>query len=185
MGDCGLVIGSAGSVCEILVTSEHVRLGSILDIGGHFGIVADMRYDPDTQIGTKHMLIAKIQIFGRLEGNRLRAIKRPIVPNERASLASSQQLEKILAQKERISIGTVAGTDARACLNAEQYDRHTAILASTGAGKSYAAANLIKELAAKGLPVVIVDTHGEYMKLLSVLVPEGGFKLEVHGLKFI
>ena len=182
--ECGLVIRSWSSFCEILVTNEQVMLGSILDIGGHFGIVSEMRYDPETRIGTRQRLIAKMQIFGRLCENRLRSAKRPVIPDSRARLATKDQLEKLLAQKNRISIGEVSGTDARACLNAEQYDRHIAILASTGAGKSYAAAHLIAQFAKKGLPVVIVDTHGEYMRLLGHLSMQGGFGVSIHTVKY-
>jgi len=183
MDQVGLVTASAGSVCEVMVQSESVELGSILDIGGHYGIVAEMRYDPDMKIGSKHRLIATVQIFGRLEGGALRSIKKPVKPNERARFAGETDLEKILAVSERISIGDVHGTKARACLNAAEYDRHTAILASTGAGKSYTAANLIKEFAEKGLPVLLVDTHGEYMSLLGKL-NEGGFDISMLTVKY-
>lgn len=40
--------------------------------------------------------------------------------------------------------------------------RHLAILAMTGAGKSWAARRLIEELAKKNYPMVIFDPHGDY-----------------------
>ena len=46
--------------------------------------------------------------------------------------------------------------------------RHLAILAMTGAGKSWTARRLIEELAEKDYPIVIFDPHGDYTKLGEV-----------------
>ena len=46
--------------------------------------------------------------------------------------------------------------------------RHLAILAMTGAGKSWTARRIIEELAAKHYPIVIFDPHGDYTGLAEV-----------------
>ncbi|HEX2185786.1 MAG TPA: ATP-binding protein, partial [Chloroflexota bacterium] len=46
--------------------------------------------------------------------------------------------------------------------------RHLAILAMTGAGKSWTARRLVEELAGKGYPMVIFDPHGDYTGLAGV-----------------
>lgn len=46
--------------------------------------------------------------------------------------------------------------------------RHLAILAMTGAGKSWASRRIIEELAAKNYPIVIFDPHGDYSGLAEV-----------------
>lgn len=46
--------------------------------------------------------------------------------------------------------------------------RHLAILAMTGAGKSWTARRIIEELAAKNYPIVIFDPHGDYSGLGDV-----------------
>lgn len=46
--------------------------------------------------------------------------------------------------------------------------RHLAILAMTGAGKSWAARRIIEELAKKKYPIVIFDPHGDYTGLADV-----------------
>jgi DNA helicase HerA-like ATPase len=183
MESVGMVINSAGSRVEVLVQSERVELGSILDIGGHFGIVAEMRYDEDVRIGSRQRLIAVTQVFGKLIDGRLHKVKRPVRPNERALFADEKQLQGMLSHEDSVSIGIVLGTKARAFLKASEYDRHTAILASTGAGKSYTAANLVREYARLGLPVVIVDTHGEYAKLLGKLAEDGSFAIKTYTVK--
>lgn len=46
--------------------------------------------------------------------------------------------------------------------------RHLAILAMTGAGKSWTARRIIEELASKNYPIVIFDPHGDYTGLADV-----------------
>jgi len=46
--------------------------------------------------------------------------------------------------------------------------RHLAILAMTGAGKSWTARRVIEQLAAKNYPIVIFDPHGDYTGLADV-----------------
>jgi hypothetical protein len=46
--------------------------------------------------------------------------------------------------------------------------RHLAILAMTGAGKSWTARRVIEQLAAKNYPIVIFDPHGDYSGLAEV-----------------
>lgn len=46
--------------------------------------------------------------------------------------------------------------------------RHLAVLAMTGAGKSWTVRRIIEELAAKKYPIVIFDPHGDYTGLASV-----------------
>lgn len=43
--------------------------------------------------------------------------------------------------------------------------RHMAILAMTGGGKTVASRRIIKELAEKGYPLLILDPHGDYLSL--------------------
>ncbi|MDD5111352.1 MAG: ATP-binding protein [Candidatus Altiarchaeota archaeon] len=180
MDAAGMVIASEGRNVSVLVKNPDVEVGSILRIGDSYGIVAGMLYQEDEKIGSKQRLLAEVQVFGRLSGKRLKKLKRPIAPYEAVSLAGKEELEQILSAGDSISIGLVYGTKARAFLNAGEYDRHIAVLASTGAGKSYTTACIIKEFSRLGLPVVVVDTHGEYQKLLSALSAETPLQLDVH-----
>lgn len=183
MNPVGMVISSEGRESEILVLSESVELGTIVKIEDSYGIVAYMAYREDEKIGSKQELTARVQIFGRLDNGRLMRIKRPVKPHKDVFLAEENELGEMLSAEENISIGTVRGTNARAFLNPNEYDRHMAILASTGAGKSYTAANLVKEFSSLGLPVVIVDTHGEYPRLLSKLTEGKEIQIETYTVK--
>lgn len=51
--------------------------------------------------------------------------------------------------------------------------RHLAILAMTGAGKSWTARRIIEQLSAKNYPIVIFDPHGDYTGLADVSALKG------------
>jgi len=184
----GIVTSSHGREVEVITTSPDVGIGSIVKIGKCFGIVTAMYYSEDEKIGSKQPLISKIEIFGTLHEKGVKPIKRPIPPYQKVYLATPQELEHMLKKRDKnISIGKVYGTDAKAYLNPYEYDRHLAILAATGAGKSYTAANLIAQFANLSMPVVVVDTHGEYSELLSCLLennPSINFSIETYTLRY-
>lgn len=66
-----------------------------------------------------------------------------------------------------VRIGTlIARSDVEVTLDAAKLvARHMAILAMTGGGKTVAARRILRELAEKGYPLVILDPHGDYIGL--------------------
>ncbi len=63
-------------------------------------------------------------------------------------------------------IGLLKGHDIKVFLNIDSLvQKHICILAKTGGGKSYACGVLVEELLKKKIPMVIIDTHGEYQSL--------------------
>jgi uncharacterized protein len=63
-------------------------------------------------------------------------------------------------------LGLLKGHDLKVFLNIDALvQKHICILAKTGGGKSYACGVLIEEMLKKKVPMVIIDTHGEYHSL--------------------
>ncbi|MFW6120322.1 MAG: helicase HerA domain-containing protein [Petrotogales bacterium] len=63
-------------------------------------------------------------------------------------------------------LGLIKGLDLPVFLNIDSLvQKHICILAKTGGGKSYACGVLVEELLKKKVPMVIIDTHGEYLSL--------------------
>ncbi len=63
-------------------------------------------------------------------------------------------------------IGILKGHNIKVFLNVDALvQKHICILAKTGGGKSYACGVLIEELLKHKIPLVIIDTHGEYHSL--------------------
>lgn len=63
-------------------------------------------------------------------------------------------------------LGLLKGHNLPVYLNIDALvQKHICILAKTGGGKSYACGVLVEELLKKKIPLVVIDTHGEYMSL--------------------
>lgn len=81
-----------------------------------------------------------------------------------------------LSEDERLKLGTfVADRSAEAIASGDRFfQRHAAILGSTGSGKSWAVALILERAAKLKFPNIIVfDMHGEYQPLANK--DEGGF----------
>jgi DNA helicase HerA-like ATPase len=118
----------------------------------------------------------------------------PPMPGQRVSLSSNEMLARMLSPNRK---GEYGGAHIGSLLTRKQNEvpvvlsvrdlvsTHLAILASTGAGKSYAAGVLIEEMMMpyNRAAVLIVDPHGEYNTLQEIhqhsLFGEGDYKPEV------
>ncbi len=178
-----MVVSSEGQEIDILVKDDLLQVGTIVRIENHYAIIAYMSYHEDDRVGSKQKLIARAQVFGEIIDDKLIRIKKPLKPYKEVYSADQESLECLLRGESNISIGSVYSTSARAYIDPVEYDRHIAILASTGSGKSYTTANIVKEFSSLSLPVVIVDTHGEYQKLLCKLVEGTDIDIEVYTVK--
>ena len=71
-----------------------------------------------------------------------------------------------------ILLGTVksgTGTYHDFRLQLEDLRRHLAIVGMTGSGKSTTAGTIVKQVAAQGLPVLVLDWHNEYGDIVSAI----------------
>ncbi len=118
----------------------------------------------------------------------------PPMPGQPVYLASNDMLARMLSPKQKGEYGgayigsllTRKRDEVPVVLSVKDVvSTHLAILASTGAGKSYAASVLIEELLMphNRAPVLIVDPHGEYHTLREIhnhpLFTEGSYQPEV------
>lgn len=150
--------------------------------------LAATRTDPlDTVLSlSREMVTAVCQVLGAepLEGashGKLDHLRYPAQPATSAYRPSSEDIERVvlgeLQQRRNRAL------DLAVLSNRPEVDvkvdghaivtRHLAILAMTGAGKSWTARRLIEELAAKSYPIVIFDPHGDYTGLAEVPALKG------------
>jgi DNA helicase HerA-like ATPase len=110
----------------------------------------------------------------------------PPMPGQPVYLASSQMLSRVLCRKRKDERGAAyigslltrgpQGSDGEVPVVLSVKDvvsTHLAVLASTGAGKSYAASVLIEELMrpTNASAVLVIDPHGEYDTLQEIKKP--------------
>ncbi len=70
------------------------------------------------------------------------------------------------AKENGAYIGLLKGHNLPVFLNIDSLvQKHICILAKTGGGKSYACGVLVEELLKNKVPMVVIDTHGEYQSL--------------------
>lgn len=119
------------------------------------------------------ILVATVEVLGSRKGKGKRSFVRPrvpVCPGERVYEADTQFLLEQLSSEDpdNVCLGSLRDdfrvpvfTDLAGLVS-----KHFAVLAMTGAGKSYAAGVLMEEIfSVIDLPIVIFDPHGEYYSL--------------------
>ena len=142
--------------------------------------LAETQTDPmDTVLSlSREMVSAVCQVIGyeQLTGGwsgKLESLRYPPKPATRAYGPDPADLKRVLVGKledesqSAINIATLSNrdnVDVEVDGNAI-VTRHLAILAMTGAGKSWTARRIVEQLSAKSYPMVIFDPHGDYTRL--------------------
>jgi hypothetical protein len=159
--------------------------------------LAETRTDPlDTVLSlSREMVTAVCQVLGSEPldggtGGKLDHLRYPPQPASSAYRPESSDIARVvlgeLEQKRQraLDIATLSNrpevdvlVDGHAIVT-----RHLAILAMTGAGKSWTARRIIEELASKNYPIVIFDPHGDYTGLAEV--PGLGDRVRRHYARF-
>ncbi len=150
--------------------------------------LAATRTDPfDTVLSlSREMVTAVCQVLGAelldgSAGGKLDHLRYPAQPATSAYRPDSTDIARVVLgelqqkQKRALDIATLSNrsevhvkVDGHAIVT-----RHLAILAMTGAGKSWTARRIIEQLAAKNYPIVIFDPHGDYTGLAEVSALKG------------
>lgn len=120
---------------------------------------------------------AKAVVLGARSGRKILKPQKPVKPLSYVYSTTPEELEQFFAPGEEgtyISIGKIKGTSIPAYIDAERLvTHHCAILASTGAGKSYLAGVIVERLSALDIPIVVIDPHGEYSSMAVPASEEG------------
>lgn len=119
---------------------------------------------------TKHPdgeTVAKANIIGYRDKGLTKAPRRVIEPDSIVYSADQELISDTLGLEDAgLGIGTLeTNPDIDIFVDQDDFYKHFAVLAQTGAGKSYLTGVLIEELLEQDFPVLIVDPHGEYSSL--------------------
>ena len=94
--------------------------------------------------------------------------RKAVMPGKPVYVAPPELLRKFYSypEDEAIHIGNlITRKEVPVCLSIKGFRRHLAIIAQTGAGKSYLAGVLAEELIAKGGTIIMLDPHADYVFL--------------------
>jgi DNA helicase HerA-like ATPase len=110
---------------------------------------------------------AKASIIGYRDKGLTKAPRRVIEPDSIVYQADQELISETLGlDDEGLQIGNLeTNPEIDIHVDPEDFYKHFAVLAQTGAGKSYLTGVIIEELLEKDFPVLIMDPHGEYPSL--------------------
>ena len=113
--------------------------------------------------GKDYYIKGKVKLLGDVNDN-LRLPRTPALPGTPIKLADREILDKVFKVKNPIKLGTLVNqSDIEVNVEANPIlNRHLAILAMTGAGKSNTVAVLMDQLLGYNVPIFVFDMHGEY-----------------------
>jgi len=102
------------------------------------------------------------------DGNT-RSIREPFEPNSEVLIAADEfisQVIKLKSSEKGAYIGQLEGREIKVQLDLQRMlTKHIAVLAKSGAGKSYCVGVLLEEIMERGVPLLVIDPHGEYHTL--------------------
>lgn len=121
------------------------------------------------------MLIANAKPLGVFTNGTFDKVSFPPSPGEKVYIADDEVLINLLGLdvENGLNLGNLRFHDVPASLNMTKLlQKHLAVLAMSGSGKSYLASVLIEELLSRKaesgrVAVVIIDVHGEYSSLAN------------------
>ena len=153
---------------------EGNMLAQVLDIRQH----SDLRFEDATGLMAseerptiKASLSAHADVIGyRDKKGLLQSPRSPFSAGAAILRADEQLIRHVLglnaSNENGAYIGLLKGHNLKVFLNVDALvQKHISILAKTGGGKSYACGVLIEEFLKQKIPMVIIDTHGEYHSL--------------------
>lgn len=128
-------------------------------------------------VGGWEYLVAKTKPLGVLKAGRTKRPTYPPSPGTRVRIAENSVLKDFLGFEEKgLNLGEVEYHLLPVNLNLSRLlQKHLAILAMSGAGKSYTVSVLLEELLERKkeqgrMAVIVLDAHGEYLSFAEPVV---------------
>ncbi len=133
-------------------------------------LMTEPELSPMPMMGKMEMVSAICRVMGYLEKGKLREPGFPVRPGDSVYIPSPKFLETILSgttPHDDLNVGHLRfREDVKVTINANEIlNKHLAILAMTGAGKTYTVSVIIEELMKMGYPILVIDPHGDYTKI--------------------
>ena len=117
-------------------------------------------------------LTAFCQVIGyKDENNKFQKVKVPFLISASVYLATDDYIKQIIKLQDQDNgayVGKLEGKDIDVFLDINRLiSKHLSVLAKSGSGKSYCVGVILEEIIQRGIPLLIIDPHGEYNTLKS------------------
>ncbi|MBS7626483.1 ATP-binding protein [Candidatus Bathyarchaeota archaeon] len=130
----------------------------------------------DLRVWGRARILGYIHSDEQAKQRRILLPRRAVVPGRPVYVAPEPLLRDFYSAGEGdgLYVGRLINrTDVPVYISASGFKRHLAIIAQTGAGKSYCAGVLIEELLKNGATLLIIDPHADYVFLSRIKTPRG------------
>ncbi len=114
------------------------------------------------------IIVGTAQVLGYLDGKTVRYPRHATMPGNPVTQAPDDLLKRFFSQdvESGIDIGSLINRDnVSVLLNPNGLRRHMAVIAQTGAGKSYTVGVILEKLLQLGGSIVIFDPNSDYVKM--------------------
>ena len=190
MDPIGIIYGNVGTTeFRFAVSDRSVKRNEYIEVahpecGAVLGQVGDVTRETDLsfdgaqklsigeEVAIGEQVAALVSVIGyRDDKNTLMSPRTPFEAGTKVFKASEKLVRSVLGLKEDKEtgayVGMLKGHDIRVYIDINaMVQKHAAILAKTGGGKSYFLGVMVEELLKKGVPLVIIDPHGEYSSIM-------------------
>jgi DNA helicase HerA-like ATPase len=156
----------SGARVDVLAQVTKLSVSSrLLDTTLSYNEVAQIL----TRISTSQpIIVGTAKVLGYLEGSTVRFPRHATMPGNPVTQAPDELLKKFFSQDvdSGIEIGSLINRDnVNVLLNPNGLRRHMAVIAQTGAGKSYTVGVILEKLLDLGGTIVIFDPNSDYVKM--------------------
>ena len=190
MDPIGIIYGNVGTTEFRFAVSDrsvkrneyievaHPECGAVLGQVGEVTRETDLSFDRaqklsiGEEVSIGEQVAALVSVIGyRDDKNTLMVPRTPFEAGAKVFKASEKLVRSVLGLKEDKEtgayVGMLKGHDIKIYIDINSMvQKHAAILAKTGGGKSYFLGVMVEELLKKGVPLVIIDPHGEYSSIM-------------------
>lgn len=118
--------------------------------------------------------VAHCQVIGYKDKGRIKRPRIPFDPQSEVLRADDEFISKIISLPDAkdnsyyATIGQLEGRDIPISVDLNKIlTKHIAVLAKSGAGKSYSVGVLLEEIIERKVPLLVIDPHGEYSSLAN------------------
>src|SRR3989344_417867 len=163
----GRIIGKVSTTeFRFIVTSAAARKFQFIQVHhGEYGFVLGQIRELER---TEQEMVAYCLIIGyRDEDGRVRGIRTPFAPGTEILEADDEFITQIIdIGGHGAYLGKLEGKEIGVHMDLQKVmTRRLAVLAKSGAGKSYTVGCLVEEIMEKRVPLLVIDPHGEYSSM--------------------
>jgi hypothetical protein len=155
-----------GTQFDVLAQVTKLAVSSrLLDTSLSYNEVAQILNRIST---SQPIIVGTAQVLGYLDGKTVRYPRHATMPGNPVTQAPDDLLKRFFSQdvESGIDIGSLINRDnVNVLLNPNGLRRHMAVIAQTGAGKSYTVGVILEKLLELGGSIVIFDPNSDYVKM--------------------